>query len=121
MEDLMAKQRSRYPSETEFYYSSVTECLALLEALRAGLVEREKETGKADPLLHSISPRHANLMKSLINYYPTGSASQERAWDLLECDGLKEHVGTTPDGYVSLSTDLILENVERAIALTKTE
>lgn len=115
----LRQELSQSRAEMEFYFSSVTESLALLEEVRAGLVAREQETGQPDPLLGSIALRHQQLADSLIQYWPAGLECQERALKLLELDGLVPVMGTTHDGYASLSSDLILENVARAIALTK--
>lgn len=110
---------SRSAEETEFYYTTATEALALLaEALRQ-LASIEREAGSRNPGLVDITSRHHHLIRRLSSYWPQNSESQQRILNLLESDGLATVMGVTSDGYASLSSDLILENVARAIEVMK--
>lgn len=112
------RQASRFQEETEFYCGIVTDLLALsMEQNR--LVQ--KLADKA-PGLKAISAEHTSELHRLVyrihGFWPSDGESQQRLLDLLASPGLEMVQGTTPDGYLSLSTDLILDNVARVIEAT---
>lgn len=105
--------------EMEFYYGIATELLALL----VEAVELLQVVEKAEPALSkhvgTITSRQHHLIRKILRYWPPGTESQERILNLLDLDGLEKVLGTTPDGYVTLSGGLILENVARIIGATR--
>lgn len=112
------RQASRFQEETEFYCGIVTELLAL-SVVQNQLVQ---EIADRAPRLKGLSSEHTsqlhNLVRKIHDFWPSDGESQQRLLELLASPGLEMVQGTTPDGYLSLSTDLILANVERAIAAT---
>jgi hypothetical protein len=101
--------------EAEFYYSIVTELLALSGDVLEFLQRAETKAPSLKGYVAENTSRYHDLIQRLLQFWPTSSASKERALNLLDSDGLERVLASTPDGYVSLSTDLILANVERAI------
>ena len=101
--------------EAEFYSTIVTELLALSGDLLEFLQRAEQKAPSLRGYVAENTSRYHDLIQRLLSYYPQSLASRERALNLLDSDGLERVLATTPDGYVSLSSDLILENVERAI------
>lgn len=105
--------------EATFYSSIVTDLLVA----QGELLERLQADAKIDPELVALASEHTSrfhrLTKQLLSFWPANSVSQERILTLLNSDGLAKVLDSTQDGYLTLSTDLILENVERAIEATK--
>lgn len=115
------RKASAYLEETEFYYGIVTELLALSGDLLDLLGVIEKHAPAVTPLLAVLTSRQHHLARLLLDYWPQNSESQSRILDLLDADGLANLLETTEDGYLTLSSDQILANVERIIAPTNKE
>jgi hypothetical protein len=107
--------------EAEFYYSIVTELLALSGDLLEFLQKAETKAPSLRGYVTENTSRYHALIKRLLNHWPSSTASRNRALNLLDSDGLARVLAPTPDGYVSLSSDLILENVARAIEAIKVQ
>jgi hypothetical protein len=108
-----------YQKEAEFYFTIATETLVTLQAALEVLDSREQENGQPDVLLRDLTSSLSHSVRSLLKYWPSDTESQERLFSLLGHSGLAKTVKTTPDGYLSLSSDLVIGNVARTIALTK--
>ena len=121
----MVGQRKRealaYQEAEEHYYTVATELHANLAGLLSLLQPLAERHAALRPLVADHTSRLHHSTKSMLNFWSKNSSSQERVLNLRDSDGLKQMLGSTPDGYVCLSTDLILENVARAIGATKGE
>lgn len=125
---LLAKvgQRKRealaYQEAEEFYFTTATEALALSGEL---LVVLHEAVGEWSPewqaLVADQTSRYHLLLRNLLSFWPKNSDSQDRLLNLLNSDGLERFLETTPEGYISLSSDQIIENVERIIEATRAE
>lgn len=113
------RKASQFRDEAIFYCGIVTELLALFTEVVTFLQRAEKHTPQLAPFVAVITSRQHHLVKRILGHWPTNSESRLRAQTLLESDGLGPLLGSTEDGYVSLSSDLILENVERIIVATR--
>lgn len=110
-----------YRDERDFYYGIVTELLVPLGEAVEFLQQSEKKVPTLRPLVSSVTSQQHHSVRRLLNFWPQGTESRQKILDLLDADGLATVLGTTADGYLSLSSDLILENVERIIDPTKKE
>ena len=115
------REASAYQEAEEHYYTVATELHANLTGLLSLLQPLAERHAALRPLVAEHTSRLHSSTKSMLNFWSKNSSSQERVLSLLDCDGLKQMLASTPDGYVCLSTDLILENVARAIGATKEE
>ena len=115
------REASAYQEAEEHYYTVATELHANLTGLLSLLQPLAERHAALRPLVAEHTSRLHHSTRSMLNYWSKNSDSQERVLNLLDSDGLKQMLGSTPDGYVCLSTDLILENVARAIGATKEE
>ena len=115
------REASAFQDEAVFYFTIVTELLALSAGLLEGLQEAEETNAQVKSRLLEHTSHYHRLIRSLLSFWPKNSESQVRILSLLDCDGLEKALACTPDGYVSLSTDQILENVARAIEVIKEE
>lgn len=115
------RKASAYQDEAEFYFTTATESLAILGELLDFLQSLEKKDSRLAPFVAKHTSKQHHLIRTLLSYWPKNSDSQERLLTLLDSDGLVTMLDTTPDGYSTLSTDLILENVARCIAATSEE
>lgn len=113
------REASAYRDEAEHYCGIVTELLALSTELVVFLQATEKRAPGLKPLTADSTFRLHRSIKQLLNFWPQNSDSQERLLTLLDSDGLATMTGSTADGYVSLSSDQVVGNVERIIAVTK--
>ena len=115
----LKRKASTYLEETDFYSGIATELLALLaEAVELLQVEAEKQ-GSLKKSVSNITSRQHHLVWKLLGFWPNDTESQERISTLLDSPGLEKVLGSTPDGYTCLSSDLTLENVERIFAATR--
>lgn len=106
--------------EADFYSTSATDLAAQLADVLEFLQIMEEHAPKhLTPFVAESTSRFHNSIRQLLRFSPPSSESTERYWKVLGSAGLEKVLATTPDGYVSLSTDLILKNVERSIAATK--
>lgn len=112
------REASRFQDEAEFYCGSVIETLAVLKDAMDKL-RKEHPTAEADPEMTGLMSRHTRLIRKLTTYWPPDMESQQRLSILLDSVGLETVTASTDEGYVFLSSDLILENVARIIAVTK--
>jgi hypothetical protein len=112
------RRASRFQDETEFYYTTATELLAISGDLLDLLQRLEPEHPELKGLLSDHTSRYHRSIRRLLGFWGKDIESQERSLKLLDSDGLARVLADTPDGYVSLSSDLILRNVERAIEAT---
>lgn len=110
-----------YQEAEEHYYTIATELHANLTGLLSLLQPLAERHAALRPLVAEHTSRLHSSTRSMLNFWSKNSTSQERVLNLLDSDGLKQMLGSTPDGFVCLSTDLILENVARAIGATKEE
>lgn len=115
------RRASRFLAETDFYSGTATELLALSGDLLEVLQSLEEAHPEIKPDLTDLTSQYHRLIKRLLGFWGPDIESQERFSKLLDSDGLAKVLADTPDGYVSLSTDRILRNVERAIEVTKRE
>lgn len=113
------REASAYREEAEFYCGNATELLALSVDLIRALQLLEKELPQLRAGTVEATSRLHQSIKQLLRFWPQNSDSQERLVNLLNSDGLATMVGVTADGYVSLSSTQVVENVARVIALTK--
>ena len=111
------RKASAYQEAEEFYSSIATEALAVSTEL---LLYLQEYTGQGSPefdrFVASYTSRQHNLVRSITSFWPKNSDSQERALAMLDSDGLLPMIEHSDEGYVSLSMDQILSNVELAIA-----
>lgn len=115
----LKRKVSTYREETEFYSGIATELLVVL-AEAAELLQEEAEKQEAlKKSVSNITSRHHHLVWRLLGFWPNDTESQERISTLLDSRGLEKVLGSTPDGYTCLSSDLTLENVERIFAATR--
>jgi len=105
--------------EADHWSLCATEALVDSLAVLTALEKLEDRHPEVKALVAEYTSRHTKLLKQCLNYYPQTSESQSRISDLLDSDGLATALDATTDGYVSLSMDRMLRNVERVIALTK--
>lgn len=110
-----------YQEEAEFYFTIATEALAGFEVLLECLKKVEQMEPSLTPFVAKHTSKQHQLIKSLLNFWPKNTDSQERVLSLLDSDGLAATLEFTPEGFASLSMDRILENVERCIEATKQE
>ncbi len=117
------KEVSPLHEEADFYSSFVTEQVALSADLLDLLQEIEQQVNSPETseIVADLTSQYHRSIRQLLNFWPPHTESQERYLSLLASDGLEKVLATTPDGYVSLSTDRILKNVERVIEATKKE
>lgn len=117
------KEVSQLQDEADFYSTIATDLVALsedqLELLQQ--IEKQADSDQMTDLVIDLTSQFHHLIRRLLSFYPQRTKSQERYSRMLGSDGLARVLADTPDGYVSLSTDQILENVERVIDLTKRE
>jgi len=113
------KEVSQLQEETDVYFITVTELLAASVEQLTFLQASEATNPHIAPLVLRATSRVHRSIKRLLNYYPKNSASEKRLLDLLTSGGLETMIGVTAEGYLSLSTDQILRNVERCIEVTK--
>lgn len=114
------REASRYQEEAEFWSGCVIETLAVLRDAMDKL-RKEHPTEEGDKEMIKLMSRHSRLIRQLTSYFPPDTTSQLRLSALLESVGLERVTASTEEGYVFLSSDLILENVERIIEATKAE
>lgn len=110
-----------YHEAEEFYSTIVSEQHANLAALLSSLRPLAERSPALAELLSFHTSRLHHSTKKLLSYWPKNTASQETLWNLLASEELSQTLATTPDGYVSLSTDQILDNVVLAIGATQEE
>lgn len=115
------RKASAYQDEAEYYFTIATEALAVLGELLGYLQKAEKLEPSLAPFVARHTSKQHHLVKSLLTFWPQNTDSQERVLSLLDSDGLAEMLESTPEGYVYLSTDLILENVARCIDASRTD
>lgn len=112
------KRASQFGDEAEFWATNVTELLAVL----ADALEHLEGLAPLDDLRTAqLRSEHIRLARRLLGFWPPNSESQNRVLNLLDCDGLAKVTELTREGFVILSSDLILENVERIIEATRAE
>ena len=117
----LKKKASAYREERDFYYGIVTELLAPLGEAVEFLQAAEKDAPALKALVARITSQQHHSVKQLLRYWPQNTESQSKISALLDADGLGNLLEDTADGYVSLSSDLILENAARIIEATKKE
>jgi len=107
-----------YREAEEFYSTIVSEQHATLVELLVVL----KSLAEVVPALNEVVTKHTSVLhrltRMMLNFWPKNLDSQATLLSLLGSKELRPLLAYTPDGYVSLSTDLILDNVERAIGAT---
>lgn len=113
------REASAYRDEAEFYCGSVTELAALSAELVELLQRLEKRAPGLSPFTVEYTSRLHHSIRRLLRFWPQNSDSQERLANLLNSDGLETMLGVTAEGFLSLSSTQVVENVERVIALTK--
>lgn len=115
------REVSLLQDEADFYCGSAIGLHALLADQQQLLEMLAEATG--NPHLKGrvadFISRHNQLIRPLLNFWPSGSESQQRLLSLLGSDGLAKVMESTREGYVSLSTTQVLRNVELAIEATK--
>ena len=116
------KEVSQLHEEADFYSTIATELLALSTEQLHLLEKMELLLNKeAQVSLVEISSRHTKLTKRLLSFWPRSTASQSRIFEVLDSVGVAMATDTSEEGYVSPSMDQILNNVARAIEVTKKE
>ena len=115
----LGREVSALHDEADHYSSIVTELLAASLELLAWVEEEEIQRNQPDPSLVIPVSRITNSIQRLLNFWPKNTTSQDRVLEMLESDGVEMGTTTSEEGYVYLSSDLILRNVERAIGATK--
>lgn len=117
----LTRKVSQLRAEVIHYYSFATEALAICaelsrvaECLRLGQGSVDSTTK-----IVILESRLNLLTKQALSFWPQGTESQKRALSMLDSDGLAMLAGVTDDGYLCLSMDRILSNVELAIEVTK--
>lgn len=114
------RKASQYQDEAVFYFGIATELLAITTELAAIATGKQVKLDTKERLRRSeLTSRFHRLTKQLLNYWPPSLESQEMYLDWLNSDGAGTLLATTGDGFVSLSSDLILKNVESIFAATK--
>lgn len=103
----------------EFYFTIATEQVALLREQLEEALELEKQMKAPSPAVAKATSRLTHLTRRLLHFWPRNSESQQRISLLLDSAGLATMMAVTDEGYLTLSSDQILGNVERIIALTK--
>lgn len=115
------REASQLRDEVTFYSSSVTELaavsveqLAVLQDLADRVDSPQLKAAVAD-----ITSRHLIWMRKLLKHWPKDLECQQKLLGLLESGGPQRLMASTPEGYATLSTGLILSNVERIIEATR--
>lgn len=114
------REASLLHDEAETYCSSVIELVALSTALLRQLEAAEETDKSLSRSVVTLSSRHSQLIRHLLNSLPLAMISRERVLRMLNSAGLATATDITEEGYVSPSSDQILRNVVRAIGITKT-
>lgn len=115
------REASQLHDEVTFYSSSVTE-LAAVSVDQLGVLQDLADRVDSPQLkaaVAEITSRHLIWMRKLLKHWPKNSECQQKLLALLESDGPQQLMAFTPDGYATLSTGLILGNVERIIVATR--
>lgn len=110
---------SALQDEANFYSTIVTALLADYEVALRSLEAEDLSALDRKQIVMELTSRRLHLTRQLLNFSPPSSESLDRIWNLLNSDGLATSLVTTPEGWLSLSSDLILGSVERAIEVTK--
>lgn len=114
------KEASRLQDEADFYSTTATEALAALEDAATLLAELGQQ-GSPEAMKGAVDLTSVRfrLARQLLNFWPTGTTSEDRLWKVLGSDGLATILEDTPEGYLSLSSTQWVNNVARAIEATK--
>lgn len=115
----LGREVSALHDEADHYSSIATELLAVSSELLTLLEEQEEENQKTNPYLVIPASRLTSLTQKLLNYWPKGSKSQDRVYEMLDSDGVVTVTDTSEEGFVYPSMDLILKNVGRAIGASR--
>ena len=115
------RKASGFQAEAEFYCTSVTEALAVLEDALIFMNDVAEAVPKLRPLVNDYESRQRSLIRGMLNYWPKDTESQLRLSTLLESDGVASHLDTTPEGYISLSCDQILKSLGQIIEASSRE
>lgn len=113
------KEVSQLREETEFYFGIATDLLALSTEL-VEFLQRAEATAPGLKAYNAVSTsRLHHSIKRLLRSYPSDSDLQKKWLSTLTSDGLATMVGVTADGYLSLSSTQVVNNVARVIEATK--
>lgn len=115
------REASLLRDEVTFYSSSVT-ALAAVSVEQLGVLQDLADRVDSPQLkaaVADITSRHLIWMRKLLKHWPNDSECQQKLSELLESDGPQRLMASTPEGYATLSTGLILGNVERIIVATR--
>lgn len=117
----LKREVSQLREEVKFYSSSATE-LAAVSVEQLGVLQPLAEAvGEAELKMEVavITSRHLLWMRKLLKHWPSDSECQQKLLALLESEGPQRLMASTPDGYATLSTGLILNNVAQIIEATR--
>lgn len=104
-----------FQEEAEFYFTTAIEALVILEDVLVFLNRAAVRAPSLQPLVNEYESRQRDLIRQLLNYWPKDTESQSRLLNLLDSDGVASHLGYTPEGFVSLSSDQIIESLEQIL------
>lgn len=117
--DSLAKVVSAYQESETVFAGIATDLLALSVELVTCLQLMEARAPAIKPVSLRATSRLHRSIRQLLSFWPQHSDSQERLLTLLASGGLEKMVDITPEGLPSLSTDQILDNVVRAIEVSR--
>lgn len=115
----LGREVSALHAEADLYCSTATELLAASLELLMQLEAVEAQEGAPRKELVIPVSRVTNSIRRLLNFWPKNTMSQDRVLEMLDSDGVEMGTVVSDDGYVYLSSDLILSNAARAIGATK--
>ena len=117
--DSLKKIVSAYRASELHYVGAATDLLALSVELVTLLQAMEQRAPKLQPVVFKATYRLHRSLRQLLSFWPQRTISQERLLTTLGSDGLETMLDISPEGFPSLSTDQILGNVARAIAVSR--
>lgn len=116
----LKRKASQSHEQANFYSSIVTELLAV-SGEESSLPRQAEDSPETLLKRAELKSRRLHLIQQLLDFSPRSLESQETHWKLLTSAGLEKEIVVTRDGFLTLSSGLILDNVELLIAATKAQ